>query len=116
MPPKTSLTGEHCSPERARVRNVSASEKVKAALRLLEGAAPEELAHELKVSTDRLQRWKREFMAGGRASLMQRRDHDSGGLRRRRKKLFQWAALVSGLVIVVWSITRLFGSTPSGGG
>jgi hypothetical protein len=94
-------------------RAVSTSQKVKAVLRLLEGAAPEELAYELEVSADRLLRWKQEFIAGGRASLMQRRDHDGARWRRRRNQIFQWAALVMGLVIVIWAVTRFFGGAPS---
>jgi transposase-like protein len=109
MLPKTSMTGEPSPSEAARFRSVSVSQKVKAVLRLLEGAAPEDLARELEVSAERLRRWKQKFIAGGRASLMQRGDHDSARARLRRNKLFQWAALLSGLVIVIWSITRLFG-------
>jgi hypothetical protein len=112
---KTSMTGERSPSGVARFRSVPASQKAKAVLRLLEGAAPEELACELEVSSDRLRRWKQEFIAGGRASLMQRRDRDSARSRRRRIKLFQWAALVGGLAIVIWSITRFFGDAPSGG-
>ncbi len=109
------MSGEHPSSEITRFRSISPSQKVRAVLRLLEGTAPEELARELDVSTDRLRSWKQEFIAGGRAGLTQRRDHDYAGWRRRRNKLFQWTALVGGLVIVIWSITRIFGGAPSGG-
>ena len=96
-------------------RSVAASQKVKAVLRLLEGAPPEELARELEVSGDRLLRWKQEFIAGGRAYLMRRRDRDVSRWRRRRGKLLQWGAVAAGLVALIWAVTRFFGGAPGGG-
>jgi hypothetical protein len=93
-------------------RTVAASRKVKAVLRLLEGAPLEELASELDVSSDRLLRWRQEFIAGGRAHLMRRRDGNASHWRRRRGKLLQWSAVVVGLVVLIWVVTRIFAGAP----
>ena len=98
---------------RAGFRSVTASQKVKAVLRLLEGAPLEDLARELGVAPERLSRWKQEFLAGGRAHLMRRRDRDSGRWRR-RESWMRWSVVVAGLLVLIWAVTRFFGQ--GGGG
>lgn len=108
------MTSESTSSELAHRKSVTAHQKVKAALRLLAGESAEELARELEVSEARVLRWKHSFVEGGRANLLQRREHKSTRWHARRKKLVQWASLVVGLVVVIWAVTRLVGRAPGG--
>lgn len=96
-------------------RRFTGSQKVKAVLRLLEGAPLEELARELQVSSDRLLRWQQEFVAGGRAYLVRRRDRESGRWRRYRDGWMRWSMVVTALVVLIWAVTRFFGGQLGGG-
>lgn len=82
--------------------------KVKSVLRLLHGENAEAVAEDLGVSAERLARWKERFIEGGRASLLRRRTDEIARTQQRRQKLVQWSALVIGLMLVIWVITRVF--------
>ena len=100
--------------EVGRFRSVTASQKVKAVLRVLEGTPLQEVAREMGVSAERLARWKQEFLAGGRSHLMRRKD---GGSRRAallREQWLQWGSVVLGLVVVIWAVTRFFAGASGG--
>ena len=83
--------------------------KVKSVLRLLQGENAETIADDLGVSADRLLRWKERFIEGGRASLLRRRTEELARSQKRRAKVVQWAVLVIVLMVMIWTITKVFG-------
>jgi transposase-like protein len=91
--------------EGARPKRVPVKEKQKAALRLLRGESAEQLARELDVSERRLLGWKQRFIEGGQAGLVQPEEPVSELTLARRKKFLLWA-IVAGLCVVIWIVTR----------
>lgn len=97
------------SPSAARV---STNRKVETVLRHLRGQDIQTLAAELHVSTDRLARWVKRYMDGGRAALATPTPHHRQG--KWTKHLWQWSAVTVALFILVWILIRYFtGSEPS---
>jgi transposase len=92
-------------------RSVSGHQKVDTVLRLLAGEAAQSLAHEIKVSEERILQWKERFIEGGRANLLQRRQDNSKRSQARKKSVLQWTAVFAGLVVVIWIATRFLGSS-----
>jgi len=87
---------------------VTVHTKVKSVLRLLQGESVETVADDLGVSPERLVSWKERFSGGGRAHLLQRRTDKIARSQQRRQRQVQWAALVIGLLLVIWVITKVF--------
>ena len=87
---------------------VTVHTKVKSVLRLLQGESVETVADDLGVSPERLVSWKERFIEGGRAHLLQRRTDKIARSQQRRQRQVQWAALVIGLLLVIWVITKVF--------
>jgi transposase-like protein len=99
------MSGDSSPSESARPKSVPVMEKQKAVLRLMRGESTEQLARELDVSEQRLLRWQERFIEGGQASLTKPEEHRSSRSRARRRKFLQWA-IVAGLCVIIWVITR----------
>jgi hypothetical protein len=99
------MTGDSSMSKRARPKSVPVKEKEKAVLRLLRGESAEQVARELDVSERRLLAWKQRFIEGGQASLVQPEEPITELTLARRKKFLLWA-IVTGLCVVIWVITR----------
>jgi hypothetical protein len=95
-------------------RHFTAAEKSTAVTRILRGEEPNRVAAEMSVSQQRLQKWERIFLEGGRRSLSEHHD----GLRWIRsgkvRKLLPWAGLVILLIAIVYAASRFLqrGSEP----
>lgn len=77
-------------------------EKVNAVLRLLEGESVETLSRDLGVATNRLERWRNDFVIAGSAALGRLRGSGSDDwLSRHAAKFFQWFAFLVVMLIVV---------------
>jgi hypothetical protein len=96
-------------------RSITAHLKVKSVLRLLQGESSELVADELAISPERLLRWKERFIEGGRACLLRRRADETARSEKRRKKRAQWIAVLMGLTLVIWLVTRIFAGIVQGG-
>jgi Helix-turn-helix domain len=97
-------------------RPITVHLKVKSVLRLLQGESSELVADELAISPERLLRWKERFIEGGRAGLLRRRADETAKSEERRKKRVQWIAVLIGLTLVIWVVTRIFAGIVQGGG
>jgi transposase-like protein len=85
-------------------RRFSPGEKYAAVHRLLRGEEPNRIAAEMHTSTDRLRRWERVFLEGGRQSLEAHHDHGSHSRRMARaaRRAAPWAGLILLLIVIVY--------------
>ncbi len=79
-------------------------------LRLLAGENISELGRELGASTDRLTRWKQQFVDAGDAALAKKKSAFQSRLWKHRKLALQWAGVVVALILTVYFLTRFFES------
>jgi hypothetical protein len=96
-------------------RSITVHLKVKSVLRLLQGESSELVAEELAIPVERLLRWKERFVEGGRACLLRRRGDETARSEERRKTRVQWIAVLVGLTLVIWVVTRIFAGVVHGG-
>ena len=67
------------------------------------------MAAELHITAERLRRWERIFLEGGRRSLAKHHDGRHGvGLVARAKQLLPWGGLVLLLILIVYMASRFF--------
>jgi transposase-like protein len=91
-------------------QHFSVDEKCNAVRRILGGESANRVAAELHVSLERLKRWERHFLTGGRAGIAtHRRGSWRSGLGWR--KVLPWVGLLIVLVISVYAASR-FLQTP----
>ena len=86
-------------------KQFAARDKTDAVLRLLKGDSLANVSTELGVSTDRLERWRNDFITGGSEALSKRK---SGGSRewfpKRRTQIVQWAVFFIVLAVVIGAL------------
>ena len=88
-------------------RHFGANEKYAAVHRILRGEEPNRVAAELHVSRERLQRWERIFLEGGRENLEKHQDHRGRfGLAGKARQLLTWGGLLLLLVVIVYAASR----------
>jgi transposase-like protein len=96
----------------------SPQQKANAVLQVLKGNDVNQVAKELDVSVERLNRWKDLFVEGGKAAL-EERSHENTALarrRRQRQKIVQWALIIVALIIGLAALIRFVTSIRSGVG
>jgi hypothetical protein len=99
----------------SKVAEFTGQQKVKAALRVLQGESVDAVGADLGVSRERVQRWSDRFIEGGREAILRREDRAATKSKKRRVVL-QWASLVAVLLIVLFFLTRfLMNQGPPGG-
>jgi hypothetical protein len=87
-------------------------------LKVLKGEDASQVARELDVDVERLNRWKDLFIDGGKAGL-EERSHTNRTLerkRRQRQKIFQWALIIIALILGLAALIRFVTSIRSGVG
>ncbi len=82
-------------------------------MRLLTGEDISALARELGTSTERLARWRQQFVDAGDVALAKKKSAFQSRLWKHRKLALQWAGVVVVLILTVFFLTRFF---ESGGG
>lgn len=91
----------------SKVAEFTGQQKVKAALRVLQGENVDAVAEDLGVSRERVRRWSERFVEGGREAILRREDR--GAIKsKKRRALMQWASLVALLLILLFFLTRYF--------
>ena len=86
-------------------REFAAREKTDAVLRLLKGESLADVGKELGVSTERLERWRSDFVTGGSAALSKRKSSSSGGwFAKNKTKIIQWVAFLIVLAAVIGAL------------
>lgn len=102
-----SISEENGQASRRSSRRFSGSEKFAAVHRILRGEEPNRVAAELHITPERLRRWERVFLEGGRQSLAKHRDFRSGfGLLSKARELMPWGGLVLVLIAIVYLASR----------
>ena len=92
------------------VQRWSAGRKREAVLRLLRGAPVEEVSRELRVSVDRLERWRQQFLEAGAGGLRERGDRpENRELREAQAKIGE---LTMELELVRQAMGKRFGRAP----
>lgn len=96
---------KYMSSARPSRQHFDVDQKCAAVRRVLGGESANRVAAELQVSTDRLARWERQFLKGGRAEIAQRH----GGSRWMDislRKMLPWAGLLLLLIVTVYAASR----------
>lgn len=99
--------GESRDSSSSKVAEFTGQQKVKAALRVLQGENVDAVAEDLGVSRERVRRWSERFVEGGREAILRREDRVAVKSKKRRA-VMQWVGLVLLLVILVFFLTRYF--------
>ena len=89
----------------SKVADFTAQQKLKAALRVLQGESVDAVAEDLGVTRERVQRWSDRFVEGGRAAILRREDHAATKSKKQRI-VMQWVSLITLLLIVLFFLTR----------
>ena len=99
---------------RPTTRHFTAAEKFAAETRVLRGEEPNRVAAEMSVSQERLQKWERIFLEGGRRSLSEHHDRLRWVRMAKVRELLPWAGLVVLLIAIVYAASRFLqqGSEP----
>lgn len=96
-----------CMPSDSRSRqHFDVEQKCAAVRRVLGGENANRVAAELQVSRDRLERWERYFLKGGREGIARHHER-SKWIDIRWKKVLPWAGLLLLLIVCVYAATRL---------
>jgi transposase len=86
-------------------RQFAARDKTDAVLRLLKGESLADVGKELGVATERLERWRNDFVTGGSAALSKRKSSGSQGwLAKNGTKVVQWVAFLVVLAAVIGAL------------
>lgn len=87
-------------------------------MKLLKGEDSNQVARELDVDVERLNRWKELFIEGGKAGL-EERSHTNRALekkRRKRQQILQWTLIIAALIVGLATLIRFVTSIRSGVG
>jgi len=102
-------------PQASKMTEFTGLQKVKAAMRVLQGESADVVAESLGVSPERVNRWSERFVEGGREAILRREDRGATKSKKQRAAM-QWAGLVALLLVVLFFLTRfLMNQGPSGG-
>jgi hypothetical protein len=89
-------------------RRFSGTEKYAAVLRILRGEEPNQVAGELHITLERLRRWERVFLEGGRQSLAIHHDvRGQSWLTGRAGRFLPWGGLVVLVVLIAFLTARV---------
>ena len=88
-------------------KQFAARDKTDAVLRLLKGESLADVSTDLGVSTERLERWRNDFVTGGSAALSKRKSAGSREWLPKRAKIIQWVAFLIVLAAVI-GVLELF--------
>jgi hypothetical protein len=93
------------SGRRPRQQHFDVDQKCAAVRRVLGGESANRVAAELQVSADRLARWERYFLRGGREALARHND-GSRWTQIRWRKAMPWVGLLLILILSVYAASR----------